>query len=68
MKLNEAAASPLPHRVALALRHTGERLRRLQKDLDRVTGALAADGRFFRQVAGPLSDEVRRARMLLVGR
>ena len=54
----------LPRRAALVLRRAGDNLRRLDRDLDRLAAAAVADGRLLKQVAGPLNDEVHRARML----
>src|SRR5207237_8553509 len=46
------------------LRKTGDNLRRLEKDLDRLAFHLTEDGRALDQVTGPLNEEVRRVRML----
>jgi two-component system chemotaxis sensor kinase CheA len=53
-----------PRRAALALGRAGDHLRRLEKELERLSAALAADGRALDQAAGALDDEVRRVRML----
>jgi two-component system chemotaxis sensor kinase CheA len=58
------AGRGLPRRALRVLRQTGDHLRRLEKDLERLTTRLAGDGHLLRQVAGPLDDEVRRVRML----
>jgi two-component system chemotaxis sensor kinase CheA len=54
----------LPRRAALVLHRAGDNLRRLDKELDRLASAAVADGRLLKQVAGPLNEEVHRARML----
>ncbi len=51
-------------RATLVLRQTGDNLRRLNKDLDRLATVMNGDSRLLEQVAGPLDDEVRRVRML----
>jgi two-component system chemotaxis sensor kinase CheA len=57
-------AGPLPSRTNQVLLQAADQLRRLDKDLERLTDAVAADGRMLDQVAGPLDDEVRRVRLL----
>ncbi len=59
-----AALPRLPHRVAATLSHTGEHLRRLEKDLDRLSSTMAGDHRQLKQAADSLDDELRRVRML----
>lgn len=61
---DQGRTGPLPRRAMEALGQTGERLRRLEKDLERLTASLAADSRFLNQTAGALDEEVRRVRML----
>jgi two-component system chemotaxis sensor kinase CheA len=58
------SAPCLPRRAALVLRRAGDNLRRLDKELDRLATAAIGDGRLLKQVAGPLNEEVHRARML----
>ncbi len=55
------ASSRRPGRVVADV---GERLRQLEKDLERLTAALAADNRALDQLAGALDEDVRRVRML----
>jgi two-component system chemotaxis sensor kinase CheA len=57
-------ATAVPRRLARALRHTAENLRRLEKGLEQLAAGAAADGRFLKQVLAPLSDAVHHARML----
>jgi two-component system chemotaxis sensor kinase CheA len=59
-----AADKLSPRRLARAVNGFGERLRKLEKELDNLTAALAADSRALEHVAGGLDDEVRRVRML----
>jgi two-component system chemotaxis sensor kinase CheA len=59
-----ATSVVVPRRAARVLRQTGDHLRRLEKDLERITANMAADGRFLEQVSGPLGEEVSRVRML----
>jgi two-component system chemotaxis sensor kinase CheA len=59
-----AADQALLRRASLVLKGQGQRLRRLEKDLERLTAALVGDSRLIDQVADALDDEVRRARML----
>jgi two-component system chemotaxis sensor kinase CheA len=54
----------LPRRQTLALRQAGQNLRRLEKELERLTSDLAGDNRFLHQAAASLDHEVRRVRML----
>jgi two-component system chemotaxis sensor kinase CheA len=55
---------PLPQRVARVLARTGGHLLRLEKDLERLGAALAADSHVLSQTAGALDDAVRGVRML----
>ena len=57
-------AALLPRRAALVLARAGENLRRLDEDLERLRQGAVSDTRLLRQVAGPLNEEVHRARML----
>ncbi|MEK7474559.1 MAG: response regulator [Candidatus Coatesbacteria bacterium] len=57
-------AAPLPRRAVRVLEGTAERLDRLEDDLESLAVGLAGDRRAVDQAAIPLSDEVRRARML----
>jgi two-component system chemotaxis sensor kinase CheA len=59
-----AVATAIPRRVTLALRHTAENLRRLEKGLEQLAAGVAEDGRFLKQAIAPLNDAVHRARML----
>jgi two-component system chemotaxis sensor kinase CheA len=54
----------LPRRVTAALGRAGDRLRQLEKDLDRLAANMAADHRLLKQAADALGDELRRVRML----
>jgi two-component system chemotaxis sensor kinase CheA len=54
----------LPRRAAEALGRVGASLRRLEKDLDQLSGTLLADGRVLKEAAASIDDEVRRVRML----
>ena len=58
------AAPPLSRRAAEAFRHAGDNLGRLDRDLDRLATALAADDRQLDRAAALLDEEVRRVRML----
>jgi two-component system chemotaxis sensor kinase CheA len=60
----ESAVRVIPRRAARVLQRTGDQLRQLEKDLERLTAALMADCRFLDQTGGALDDEVRRVRML----
>jgi two-component system chemotaxis sensor kinase CheA len=53
-----------PRRAALALGRTGDHLRQLEKDLERLAAGMIGDGRALGQATGALGDEVRRVRML----
>jgi two-component system chemotaxis sensor kinase CheA len=53
-----------PKLVTAALGRTGERLRQLEKELDRLYANMAADRRQLKQAADGLDDELRRVRML----
>ena len=59
-----APVAAFPRRAAQVLERTGERLERLEDDLENLTVGLAGDRRAVDQAASPMSDEVRRARML----
>ena len=54
----------LPRRAAQLLERTGENFQRLEKDLERLLGAMAEDSRQLDQAADSLQEDVRRARML----
>ena len=54
----------LPGRAAAALRQAGESLGRLDRDLERLAGAMGGDRAQLDRAATRLEDEVRRARML----
>ncbi len=54
----------LPRRVAATLSQAGDRLRQLEKDLDRLGATMAGDHRQLKQAADSLDDELRRVRML----
>jgi two-component system chemotaxis sensor kinase CheA len=58
------AAPVVPRRAALALRQTGDNLRRLDKALDRLAAGMTGDSRLFERATRPVHDEVRRVRML----
>ncbi len=51
-------------RVGPTAWQTGENLRRLDRSLERLAGAMASDARLFEHIAQPLEDEVHRVRML----
>jgi two-component system chemotaxis sensor kinase CheA len=55
---------PLPRRAQRTLGYTGDNLRHLERELDRLLGKLAGDGRVLKQAAEALDDQVRRVRML----
>ena len=59
-----AAIQHLPRRAVLALGRVGDNLRQMDKDLERLAGAVAADGRVLKEAADAIDDEVRRVRML----
>ena len=59
--LHERAA---PRAAALALGRVGDVVRHLDRDLERLAAAAAADGRALKEAAGAIDDEVRRVRML----
>jgi two-component system chemotaxis sensor kinase CheA len=50
--------------AAQVLRQTGDHLRRLNKDLERLATGMQGDNRLLEQTTVPLDDEVRRVRML----
>jgi two-component system chemotaxis sensor kinase CheA len=54
----------LPRRAAEVLGRVGTHLRQLEKDLERLVGAVIADGRFLKEAAGAIDEEVRRVRLL----
>jgi two-component system chemotaxis sensor kinase CheA len=54
----------VPGRVVRAAGRTGELLRRLEADVERLATAMDGDARLLAQTAGPLDDDVRRVRML----
>jgi two-component system, chemotaxis family, sensor kinase CheA len=54
----------LSRRLVHVLGQVGNRLRELEKDLERLTTTLVSDGRLLDQVGGSLDEEVRRVRML----
>jgi two-component system chemotaxis sensor kinase CheA len=54
----------LPRRFSRAVGGVGDRLRQLEKDLERLSAALTGDSRVLDQVAGALDEDVRRVRML----
>jgi two-component system chemotaxis sensor kinase CheA len=54
----------LPRHLAQALGQTGAHLRQFERDLERLAGAMAGDGRHLDQVGHALDEEVRRVRML----
>ncbi len=64
--LREPASEGLrvPRRVGAVLGQTGDRLRHLEKGLDRLAANMAGDYRQLKQAADALEDEVRRVRML----
>jgi two-component system chemotaxis sensor kinase CheA len=51
-------------RLAGAVDRVGGRLRKVEKELERLAGAVASDSRHLDQAAGALDAEVRRVRML----
>src|SRR5262249_51823924 len=53
-----------PSRLTQALGKVGRRLRKLEKELERLSTSLVSDSRQIDAVAGALEEEVRRARML----
>ncbi len=53
-----------PRRAASVLERMGERLLRLEKDLDQLSVNMRADGRLLGQTCDVLNDEVHRVRML----
>lgn len=60
-------ATPMPRisrRATVVLEQTSDRLRRLDKDLERLASDMAGDGRLLRQTCTALEEEVYRARML----
>lgn len=59
-----APVAAFPRRAAQVLERTGERLERLEDDLENLATGLTGDRRAVDQAASPMSDEVRRARML----
>jgi two-component system, chemotaxis family, sensor kinase CheA len=54
----------LSPRAAAVLGQAAEQWRRIDRELERLAGGLAADGRLFDQVFTPLDEEVRQVRML----
>jgi len=61
---SDRQADPRFAQRAVAVDRIAERLRSLEKELERLTVALAGDSRMLDQAAGGLDDEVRRVRML----
>ncbi len=57
-------AGAVPRGTATALAQTGERLRRLEKELEWIGARLTRDGHLLGQAAARLGDDVRRVRML----
>ncbi len=61
---NGSGRQALPRRAGAVLAHAVEQWRRVDRELERLADGLAADGRLFDQVFGPLNDEVRQSRLL----
>ena len=59
-----AAPARLARPANLMVRQTGDHLRRLNKDLQRLAKGMRGDNRLLEQTALPLDEEVRRVRML----
>jgi len=59
-----AVGERLPRRVSVALGRVYDNLCQMDKDLERLAGAVAADGRVLKEAASSIDDEVRRVRML----
>jgi two-component system, chemotaxis family, sensor kinase CheA len=59
-----AVGERLPRRVSVALARVYGNLCQMDKDLERLAGAVAADGRVLKEAASSIDDEVRRVRML----
>ena len=57
-------AQRLPRRAVQPSAGSADNLRQLEKDLEHLTGGMAADGRVLKEAAGAIDDEVRRVRML----
>ena len=62
--LNGGDRSAASGRAALSLQSTGENLKLLERELDRLSMALAADSSVLEQAASSLNGEVSRVRML----
>jgi two-component system chemotaxis sensor kinase CheA len=60
----QRVANPLPRRVAAVLGQAANKLRRLDKELDRLTATMTADHRLLEQSADALAEELRRVRMI----
>ena len=59
-----ASVEALPTRAVQMLAHTGNRIRQLERDLERLATDAVSDGRQLDHAAGSLDAEVRRVRML----
>ena len=59
-----SANGRLPRRLAAILGRTGNNLRQLEKDLDKLGAVMAGDHRLLKQTADALDNELRRVRML----
>jgi two-component system chemotaxis sensor kinase CheA len=60
----DGAAAALPRGMVLALRGNGDRLRQLERSLDRLSTGFAEDQRALERAAVALDEEIRRVRML----
>jgi two-component system chemotaxis sensor kinase CheA len=57
-------SGPLPRRTLQEIAKTGDKLRRLEKEVERLAGSICDDVRLLDQAGGRLDDEVDRVRML----
>ncbi len=60
---NRSEGSPLLRRTIASLTQVGDRLGRLERDLDRFSATMTSDGRLLNRAASRLNEEVHRVRM-----